>query len=73
MHQQFRHDSAEVTTSDATETTLGEVRRANLRGRLYLQPRTDAKRATLHALRSAGLIDVVEPIGMSLGGWFARI
>jgi hypothetical protein len=72
MSRQIRHDEPQCNTPDPVETTLGEVRRANLNGRLYPHPRNTSKRRALRVLRSAGLVERVPASWSSLGGWFAR-
>jgi hypothetical protein len=47
---------------------LGEVRRANLRGRLLPQPQCPDRRARLAELEADGQ---VEYIGGGFGGWWA--
>lgn len=73
MPRHFRHACLQCTTPDHVETTLGEVRRANLRGQLYLHPRAHCKRRALQVLRLAGLAERVTATRCCLGGWFARL
>lgn len=72
MSQQIRHGDPHTDALSRLETTLGEVRQANLCGRLYLHPRSRRKRKALRQLRKAGLAERVPKIATSLGGWFAR-
>lgn len=72
MPQHFRHGGPELTTYAYAETLLGEIRYANLRGRLYPDPPSPAKRWALQVLRSAGWAEFVEPTECCTGGWFAR-
>jgi hypothetical protein len=72
MSQQIRHDLLTPATTDTVEATLGEIRCANLLGRLYVHPQSGCKRAALQALRSAGLVERIPPTRYCGGGWFAR-
>ncbi len=54
------------------EETLGEVRRANLYGRLYPHPRSLDRRRALHLLCAAGLAERFADTPTGIGGWFAR-
>jgi hypothetical protein len=57
-----------VTTTDAM---LSEVRRWNLRGRLYPRPRSVERRRALDALSAAGLVARVPDTATAAGGWVA--
>lgn len=71
MPRQIRHGEPQDPTTDPVETTLGEVRRANLNGRLYPHPPSHCKRKALRVLRSQGIAERWPRTRMSLGGWFA--
>jgi hypothetical protein len=64
--------SPAVRAAAARELVLGEVRRANLNGRLYPDPpREDAARnAALEELAADLLVEPVLATPTSLGGWF---
>lgn len=71
MPRQIRHTEPTPATDDALETTLGDVRRANLRGCLYPHPRSTCKRTALQELQDAGRAVLIPRMTLSLGGWFA--
>lgn len=73
MPRQERHASADLTTEDAVETTLGDVRRANLNGSLYPHPRSRCKRKALRKLARCGLAERIAANATCIGGWFARL
>ena len=54
------------------ENTLGAIRRANLRGRLYPHPPQIERCCALHRLMVEGWIARVPPTRTCLGGWFAH-
>ncbi len=81
MPRPIRHDVRRARTSETSETlietalrvTLGSVRRANLRGSLYLPGDSLCARGALQLLRAAGAIERVAPTATSPGGWFVCV
>jgi hypothetical protein len=57
-----------VITAD---TMLDEIRRWNLRGRLYPRPRSVERRRALDSLAAAGLAARIPDTATIVGGWVA--
>lgn len=49
---------------------LGEIRRENLHGRLYVHPRTRARREAVQILADAGFVERIPGTCTCLGGWW---
>lgn len=73
--QHTAHDLDETVLSPAAVRVLGEVRRANLNGRLYLDPRRGSWRdEALDELACAGLVEatlIAPAFSERVGGWYA--
>ena len=59
------------TPATTADMMLDEVRRWNLRGRLYPRPRSVERRRALDALAAAGLAARIPDTATMVGGWVA--